>query len=253
MEMRNRLEMLINVLGIKRSDFARAINVTQGNVSDWINDKKPSKPSSTALARISEEYNVNLNWLITGKGDMFLPPEDGSLVTNGTKARLEEMSGNGTVNRFKLSPFEVRTITLPLMGEIAAGEPVENNGGDGWDYIEIPKAFLNDRYDSYCVLRVNGHSMEPRINHGDIVVIHQRSDWDNLDRKVCAVRTADGITLKKVQFSPEKRQVILKPYNPDYETLVLDETEWNRFQIIGEMAMQFRVFRTGSQNEYSAF
>ncbi len=251
MEMRKRLELLVNALGIRRSEFAKRINVTQGNVSDWINDKKPSKPSSTALARISEEYNVNLNWLITGKGDMFLLTEDGSLVTNGRKEKLEEMSGSGA--KSTLSPFETRNITLPLMGEIAAGEPMENHATTDWDYIEIPKAFLRDRHDSYCALRVNGDSMKPRINHGDIVVIHQRSDWDNLDRRVCAVRTSDGITLKKVQFDPIKRQVVLKAFNPDYETLVLDETEWNRFQIIGEMAMQFRVFQTGSQNEYSAF
>ncbi len=240
MEMRKRLELLVNALGIKRSEFAKRIHVTQGNVSDWINDKKPSKPSSTALARISEEYNVNLNWLITGKGDMFLHVEDGSLVTNGRTEKLEEMSGNGA--KAPLSPFETRNITLPLMGEIAAGEPMENNVTTDWDYIEIPKAFLRDRHDSYCALRVNGDSMKPRINHGDIVVIHQRTDWDNLDRRVCAVRTSDGITLKKVQYNPVKRQVLLKPFNSDYETLVLEDEELTRFQIIGEMAMQFRVF-----------
>ncbi len=84
--------------------------------------------------------------------------------------------------------------------------------------------------------------MKPRINHGDIVVIHQRSDWNNLDRRVCAVRTSDGITLKKVPYDPIKRQVLLKPFNSDFETLVLEDEELARFQIIGEMAMQFRVF-----------
>ncbi len=133
---------------------------------------------------------------------MFLHAEDCSLVTNGRKEKLEEIGGNGV--KAQLSPFETHKITLRLMGEIAAGEPMENHAALDWDYIQIPKAFLHDRHDSYCALRVNGDSMKPRINHGDIVVIHQRSDWDNLDRCVCAVRTSDGITLKKVQYDPIK-------------------------------------------------
>ncbi len=90
---------------------------------------------------------------------MFLHAEDGSLVTNGRKDKLEEMSGTG--NKAPLTPFEMRNITLPLMGEIAAGEPMENHAALDWDYIEIPKAFLRDRHDTYCALRVNGDSMKP--------------------------------------------------------------------------------------------
>ena len=62
MEIGARLVELIRLLGINRAQFARDIDVTQGNLSDWINDKKPSKPSVVALAKIREVYNVNINW-----------------------------------------------------------------------------------------------------------------------------------------------------------------------------------------------
>ncbi len=182
--------------------LARDINVTQGNISDWVNDKKPSKPSVMALAKIREVYNVNINWLLTGEGVMFSPDSDGRFYNLGesNKEELEEISGNKAVYQYKSSSLESRTIALPLLGLISADTPLEIVNPDSWKYIKIPKAFLWDKYDNCFVFKVNGQSMEPTIFHGDIVVIHKRDDWFNLTGKVITIRTSDGITLTKVQY-----------------------------------------------------
>ena len=241
MDMKDRLVAFINVLGIKKSEFARAIEVTQSNVSDWVNRTKPSKPSSPAMARINEIYGLNLNWLITGKGEMFLPGADGKLFGDGSKNNLEELSGNGSVYKHRINPFEARNITLPIYGEIAAGEPVAGYDKDPMKYLEIPRAYLSHQEKSYCALRVLGNSMSPRISNGDIVVIHESQDMINLDGKICACQTPDGITLKKVQFDEEKKRVILRPLNQEYDVIILEEYELETFRILGEMSLLFRV------------
>ena len=241
MDIKDRLVAFINVLGIKHSEFAKDIEVTQSNVSDWVNRKKPSKPSPPAMARINEVYGLNLNWLITGKGEMFIPGADGKLNHNGKKANLEELSGNGSVFQHRINPFENRIVTFPIYGEIAAGAPTKNNDVEPLKYIEIPRAYLSDKEKTYCALRVLGNSMSPRISDGDIVLIHESSDLLNLNGKLCACQTSDGITLKKLQLDEEKKRVLLIPLNQEYDVIVLEEYELETFRILGEMALLFRV------------
>ena len=83
--------------------------------------------------------------------------------------------------------------------------------------------------------------MVPRISNGDIVVIHESPDMLNLNGKICTCQTSDDITLKKVQFDAEKKRVILRPLNQQYDIIILEEYELETFRILGEMALLFRV------------
>ncbi|MCD4651059.1 MAG: S24 family peptidase [Candidatus Cloacimonetes bacterium] len=125
--------------------------------------------------------------------------------------------------------------------EIAAGEPVPAEKDENLAYVEIPRIFLKDDATKYCVFRINGHSMEPEINHNDIVVIRYKHEWESMNGKICAIRTDDGITLKKVQMAPEKNQVMLLPFNHAYNVILIDEESNEQAFLVGVMALQFRV------------
>ncbi len=241
MDIKDRLLMFVNALDIKRSEFAKNIEVTSGNLSDWLNRKKNSKPSASAMARINEQYDLNLNWLLTGKGGMFVLESDGNLYGDGDKKYVEEMTGNNSVYQHKLNPFDSRNITLPIYGEISAGTPINGYDDSPSKYIEIPKAYLSDQEEKYIALKVNGNSMYPKIMHGDVVVIKENIDVISLDSKVCACQTPEGVTLKKLQFDKEKKRVILKPLNPDFDVIIIEDFELETFRILGEMVFLFRV------------
>ena len=53
--------------------FAESIGISQSLVADWISGKR-SITKLHALA-IQMVHGVNAEWLLTGQGDMFLPPE----------------------------------------------------------------------------------------------------------------------------------------------------------------------------------
>jgi len=57
------------------------------------------------------------------------------------------------------------------------------------------------------------------------------------------IRTTDGITLLKVQYDEKRRQVFLLPFNMKFDIIVLSEEEVINVNIIGEMAMRFRIFK----------
>ncbi len=62
-------------LGLKMSqgDFARKINVVQQQLSKY--ERGENKPSAEFLTKLVERINVNVNWLLTGEGEMFIAPD----------------------------------------------------------------------------------------------------------------------------------------------------------------------------------
>lgn len=71
-----RLKELRKALGVKQGEFAKRISTTQGHISDIENGRKSLSERTAKL--ICLEFNVNEEWLRTGKGEMFVDvlPED---------------------------------------------------------------------------------------------------------------------------------------------------------------------------------
>jgi transcriptional regulator with XRE-family HTH domain len=70
-----RLLELRSVLGIQQKDMARDIGINPGYLSDIENGKK-TNPGFAFLHKISLHYQVSLDYLVHGIGDMFLPGSD---------------------------------------------------------------------------------------------------------------------------------------------------------------------------------
>lgn len=71
-----RLKELRKALGVKQGEFAKRISTTQGHISDIENGRKSLSERTAKL--ICLEFNVNEEWLRTGKVEMFVDvlPED---------------------------------------------------------------------------------------------------------------------------------------------------------------------------------
>ncbi len=100
------------------------------------------------------------------------------------------------------------TVTLPLLGTVAAGAPIEA--------IELPETFevprdLVPKGGQSFVLRVRGDSMiEDQIRDGDCVVVEARSHARNGETVVALLRGEDA-TLKR--FYRRGANVRLQPAN----------------------------------------
>ena len=107
----------------------------------------------------------------------------------------------------------VRGQGLPLVGEVAAGEPVLAEERIE-DYLEIPPAIGGQ--DGDYVLRVKGDSMkEAGILAGDYVVVQQGDDARNGEIVVALIE--DDATVKR--FYREKDRVRLQPANKDFKPI----------------------------------
>ena len=65
-----RLRMIRDKLKLSQSDFSTNLSTTQATVSRYEKDLR--LPDAEFLENLSNIYHIDINWLLTGKGEMFL-------------------------------------------------------------------------------------------------------------------------------------------------------------------------------------
>ena len=107
-----------------------------------------------------------------------------------------------------------RTVLVPLLGSIAAGDPIEAIG-DSDDKVALP-AEMVQKIDNPFLLRVKGDSMiGDGIMPRDLVLIRPQQTAKNGD--IIAAMLGDEATVKRIYFDP--KGVRLMPSNPAYEPI----------------------------------
>lgn len=102
--MAERLRCVVKRFAHTQSLFAERLGVTQGAVSMWI---KRGSVSSEAIMKMKEVYpNLNIDWLLTGKGEMLIN-------NNSRSARNVEQSESSTFCQSNNhSPYAVNKINI---------------------------------------------------------------------------------------------------------------------------------------------
>ena len=146
----------------------------------------------------------------------------GVLKRDPTKPRAIEVM----VERAKRA---VRPTGLPLVGQVAAGEPIlaEENVEE---YLQVPDVIGGEAGD--YILKVRGESMiDAGILQGDYVVVRPADDAANGEIVVALIE--DEATVKR--FFREKDHVRLQPENSEMEPIITRDAA-----IIGRVVGVFR-------------
>ncbi len=125
------------------------------------------------------------------------------------------------------------TISLPIVGKVAAGEPIlatENIE----DYFSVGESFFSKdslKNDNF-VLRVQGESMiNAGINNGDFIVVSKQNTARNGEIIVAMI---DGEATVKTYYK-EKSYIRLQPENDTMDPIISDKVE-----IVGKVIGLFR-------------
>lgn len=125
------------------------------------------------------------------------------------------------------------TISIPVVGKVAAGEPIlaqENIE----DYFSIGESFFSqsDLKNDTFVLKVQGESMiNAGINNGDYIIVTKQ---DTARNGQIVVAMIDGDATVKT-FYKEKDYVRLQPENDTMEPIIVKDV-----QIVGKVVGLFR-------------
>ena len=112
-----------------------------------------------------------------------------------------------------------RAIDLPLLGNVAAGAPIE--AVVSAETVAVPEDLVG-RTDTYA-LRVRGDSMiDEQIRDGDVVIVEDRKTANNGEVVIALLHGAD-VTLKK--FYRDNGRVQLQPANEALKPLIVDASQ----------------------------
>ena len=126
------------------------------------------------------------------------------------------------------------SLSVPLVGKIAAGVPIEAIQQDG-NMVSVPQGMIG-RGDHFA-LTVEGESMiDAGILDGDVVII-RKSDVARNNQIVVALVDGEEATLKRLYKTGQNIELIAE--NPDFETRVLNA---NRVAVQGILAGLIRSY-----------
>ena len=185
------------------TDETRCLTPRQLEILMIIRDYRKSEGYSPTLQEMADELGISK---ITVFEHVEALLEKGLLTRRSNKARSLALTSSVRL------PDERPTL-LPLVGRIAAGQPIE--AIEVPDAVDMEEIFTSRR--PVRVLTVTGDSMvDEHIRDGDMVVYEERSNPRNGDTVVALVG-GDEATLKK--FYKEKHRVRLQPANEAYKPI----------------------------------
>ena len=120
-------------------------------------------------------------------------------------------------------PATGHSIQVPIIGQIAAGEPIPVPTPDTWDVtasaetMEVPEELTQHREGIYA-LKVKGSSMvDALINDGDTILMQSVNVVENGETAAIWLRAEKEVTLKKVYC--EKNRIRLQPANSQMQPI----------------------------------
>jgi repressor LexA len=202
MEFSQQLRAARKAARLSQTELAGALGVTQQAVGKWENGK--SSPDPGMLARIAALLGTTTDALL----GLNRPSAE-------TKSAAERFFGG------------YRESLIPVIGTVKAGYGAlafEEDYGKEYARVKDPA--------SYFYLVVKGDSMEPRIQDGDLALVHRQATLENGDLGVFVYGEGEG-TLKKYML--RGNSIILQPFNPAYEELVLKGEDLDQLYIAGKV------------------
>lgn len=137
----------------------------------------------------------------------------------------------------------LKTKSLPLVGEIAAGEPMEIVPIEG-ETIDVPD-FVVKPNAKYGVLRVKGDSMiESGIEDQSFIVCEARTDPQNGEAVVALINRSKA-TVKR--FARREGGIYLEPANPKHKAIKIGPTDVLEIQGIVVWIFQRPAKRPGAR------
>ena len=220
-EISERFTKAIDKKELKNADISKKYGISRQNVNNFLTKQKTMTPK---FAEICDGENININWLLTGNGKMFLNSEKS--VNTSSNSNLVEITyfkdsyaaaGAGAIN-YDSAPVAMAFDTEFLRVQL---------GITTFKHIHIINAI--------------GNSMYPTINTGELLFINpfENEDYKIKDKDIYVVNTPNGVLVKRIKIHPIKPIYTLVSDNIDDEDIILEGDEFESCNVIGRVVGHF--------------
>jgi phage repressor protein C with HTH and peptisase S24 domain len=215
-----RIQTIVNVFGDnKNTVIANKLGISEANIRGYI---KGIKPKEDILEKIVKSFDISPLWLLTGEGSIHNSKKN-SIVQSTMPTAVSN-------NRHIGKPyFDVDFI--------CGFDEIINS------QVSIPTANIIiqgfEKADLWC--NVSGHSMEPKISHGDIIALRKCTIEDIQYGEIYAVVLDTIRTIKILRRSKDPNKLRFIPINIEN----YDEKEYpisrilHIYEVIGSISKFF--------------
>jgi repressor LexA len=195
-EIKSRVIQFLENKGVNKEKFFQKIGVTSAN---FRGNAQKTPLNSNAIENIFTEFpEINLEWLLTGRGEMLRDKQ--------------EASHQPTKQGIPLIPLDA------MAGFAIGSEQVVAYSTDRYivpEFDELKVDFL---------IRVKGSSMYPKYNSGDIVACKKLALSDIFFQwnKVYVLDTEQGALIKRIRKGSDAEHITLVSDNEKYEPFELE-------------------------------
>lgn len=222
-------------LGINKSQLASYIQSTPSIIGEIESGKR--EPSKNILMKLLSKYNVNINWILSGEGEMF--------IENSTIGiHIKEVVNNQnieTIQHLKVKDTASSETTLSeteewsgLYSKYLLEDSANENIPKEIDLVKIENVITKpkemavlipevlSRYkEQLTAIVINGDDMEPTISKSSIVLCNTLGF------------TGSGIYVIKINDTYMVKRIALKP---DYYVISCDNKLYETFEVSVNMA-----------------
>lgn len=146
-------------------ELGRVLGISKSTISLYEHDK--STPDDAIKKKICSYFDVSFDWLMG--------------ITTSRTTIYPKRTGRG--------------VPIPVLGRVVAGIPLEAVE-EILDYEEITPELAATG--DFFALNIRGHSMEPRMLDGDVVIVRRQDDVDSGDVAIVLVNGNEA-TVKRVK------------------------------------------------------
>lgn len=204
---------------MSREQLARKIEISANSLYNY--ERGAQVPTANVLKKIAAALNVSTDYLL-GNTDDPTPPKK---IEISDKINIQE---NLVIMKGR----------VPILGRVAAGKPVPAiQEALGW--LEIPEPYKKLGID--FALMIDGNSMSPKLNKGDLALVHMQATAENGDIVIVIVNGNDGICK---QFFKKESAVVLHSFNPEYDDIIIPAEQWDEeCHIVGVVVARFESMK----------
>ncbi|MBR0166536.1 MAG: LexA family transcriptional regulator [Prevotella sp.] len=214
------------------SAFEKSIGVSNG----YVNAISRSIGIDNLNTIIEIYSNLNIEWLLTGRGEMYKPNVPPRVIPAPLATDGRPIYSDKDIENFRITQ------------EIGQGKPyfdVDFLGGFSEiinSQTAVPACNIIvpgfEKATLWC--NVTGHSMEPKINHGDIIALRECTIDDIQYGEIYAVVLDTLRTIKIIRRGTTPDVLRYVPINPDFDDQEFPITRiLHIFEVLGSIARFF--------------
>lgn len=214
-----RLKQIRLKTNLSQTAFAEILGLAQTTYGPYETGRR-SVPDELKF-ELSQKYNINIHWLVTGEGNMFLTD------SSSRSALITE------------EPMPVYNTGEPVTSIPILSSKISAGNGEEWlpddfkedEFLPVANKFIKSyNKKNLFAAEVRGDSMiDIQLFGGDVVfAVKGKVEGDG----IYVITVDQELFVKRISYDPFEDQVHIISENPKYETKIVDST---RVTVLGKV------------------